>query len=181
MEFVKYPKTPRLFRDIVITEKIDGTNAAISVTEEGEVYAQSRTRLITPDNDNFGFANWVYSTRDVWPDLLGPGLHFGEWWGRGIQRTYGMDTRAFSLFNSHRWADLSARVDGVSVLPVPVLYQGPFSEGQIADEVDRLARYGSRAAPGFPNPEGVIVYHSASRSVYKVLCENDEMPKGQVA
>jgi hypothetical protein len=30
-EFREWPKTPRLFRTIVVTEKIDGTNAAIHV------------------------------------------------------------------------------------------------------------------------------------------------------
>lgn len=77
--FKEWPKTPRLLRDIVITEKIDGTNAAIGIVpaegvivgdpaviteitvDSGEtfaVYAQSRTRLITPgkSTDNYGFA-----------------------------------------------------------------------------------------------------------------------------
>jgi hypothetical protein len=58
-EFKPWPKIARLNRDITITEKIDGTNAAVIVTEEGEVAAQSRTRIITPDADNFGFARWV--------------------------------------------------------------------------------------------------------------------------
>lgn len=31
------------------------------------------------------------------------------------------------------------------------------------------------------NPEGVIVYHSASRSYFKVLLENDAEPKGKAA
>src|SRR5690242_770744 len=57
--FQAWPKIPRLFRRFIITEKIDGTNAAVVVTEDGEVLAQSRTRFITPDSDNFGFAAWV--------------------------------------------------------------------------------------------------------------------------
>jgi hypothetical protein len=28
------------------------------------------------------------------------------------------------------------------------------------------------------NPEGVIVYHSAARQSFKVLLENDHLPKG---
>ena len=31
-EFVEWPKTKRLFRDIVVTEKLDGTNSAIHLT-----------------------------------------------------------------------------------------------------------------------------------------------------
>ncbi len=33
--FKPWPKIPRLRRDIVITEKIDGTNAIIHVAEDG--------------------------------------------------------------------------------------------------------------------------------------------------
>lgn len=29
LEFVEFPKIPRLSRDIIVTEKIDGTNAQI--------------------------------------------------------------------------------------------------------------------------------------------------------
>ena len=58
-EFVEFPKMARLFRDAIITEKLDGTNAAVVVREDGTVYAQSRTRVITPGDDNFGFAYWV--------------------------------------------------------------------------------------------------------------------------
>lgn len=59
IEFTPFPKIARLNRTVVVTEKIDGTNAAVGVTEDGVVYAQSRKRVITPEQDNFGFATWV--------------------------------------------------------------------------------------------------------------------------
>ena len=34
-EFKPWPKTPRWNRQVVITEKIDGTNAAVGFTPEG--------------------------------------------------------------------------------------------------------------------------------------------------
>lgn len=37
IEFQPWPKIARLNREITITEKIDGTNAAVIITEEGEV------------------------------------------------------------------------------------------------------------------------------------------------
>jgi hypothetical protein len=37
---------------------------------------------------------------------------------------------------------------------------------------------GSFAVPGFDKPEGIIVYHTASKQNFKVLIENDHMPKG---
>lgn len=185
IEFEAWPKIPRLNRDIVITEKIDGTNAAVVIAENEwtgnwEIGAQSRTRLITPEQDNHGFAKWV---RDNAPGLiqaLGPGRHFGEWWGQGIQRKYGKDSHRFSLFNTERYdgcwqaANLGS-VPGLGV--VPVLYRGPFNQDAIEDQVERLREGGSVAAPGFMRPEGVIVFHTASRSAFKVTLENDEVPK----
>ena len=54
IEFRAWPKTPRLNgASMVITEKIDGTNACIIVTEDGRrIGAQSRNRLISPGDDN---------------------------------------------------------------------------------------------------------------------------------
>lgn len=90
MEFVEFPKMPRLSRECVITEKIDGTNAQIFIADDCEtMLIGSRTRWITPENDNAGFARWCMEHKE---DLLrlGPGRHFGEWWGQGIQRNYGL-------------------------------------------------------------------------------------------
>ena len=204
-EFVTYPKIARLNREIIITEKIDGTNAAIQVrgmggllpgdpTPEGFrrvssevlVAAQSRTRIITPESDNFGFARWVHEHAAALATLLGYGVHFGEWWGAGVQRTYGLKTKAFSLFNVTRWADVFSdgplMIGGVPVNSVPVLYRGDWiSEGlRFAPEFVRAALRigGSVAAPGFLMPEGIVVFHSASGQLFKATIEKDEKPKG---
>ena len=179
VEFKPWPKIGRLNRDIVITEKIDGTNAAIGILEDGTVYAQSRTRIITPGKmtDNFGFAGWVHDQADLLRDLLGVGLHFGEWWGPGIQRGYGLDHKVFSLFNTARYP----RDFGPDLRVVPILYQGPFLQDAIEAQIDRLALDGSVAAPGFMNPEGIVVYHIATKTMFKVTIEGDESPKGAAA
>ena len=44
--------------EFVGTCKLDGSNAAI-VKQNNIVTAQSRTRVITPTDDNYGFARWV--------------------------------------------------------------------------------------------------------------------------
>jgi hypothetical protein len=197
MEFEAWPKIARLNRDIVVTEKIDGTNAAVIIEEahhsvvpgdpgsvevDGVLYeigAQSRTRLITPEQDNFGFARWVREHQADLVRLLGPGRHFGEWWGSGIQRGYGLPKgeKRFSLFNTERYGPF---VPQVMVNTVPVLYRGPFSEGEIRKALGMLDLKGSRAAPGFMKPEGVVVYHTAARVAFKVTLEGDEAPKGSV-
>ena len=177
IEFKGFPKIPRLFRDISITEKIDGTNAAIIITDEGEVGAQSRNRIITPDADNFGFATWVAEHEDSLLQLLGPGTHYGEFWGKGIQRGYGLQERRFSLFNAVRWADIEEQTDGL-LRPVPVLYEGVFGAGAVDFALNWLKDGGSAAAPGFMKPEGIVVYHAAARQSFKILIENDDQPKG---
>lgn len=182
--FEAWPKTPRLNRSMLVTEKIDGTNGAIIVTDDGRVGAQSRNRLIEPGNDNAGFAKWVYENAGALADTLGPGRHFGEWWGSGIQRGYGLPKgeRRFSLFNAERWqsraGDLTA-VEGLGI--VPVLHRGRFDNAQVDEIVDALRFDGSVAAPGFARPEGVIVYLPAARQGFKVLCENDDIPKALAA
>jgi hypothetical protein len=211
--FSEWPKIPRLKREAVITEKIDGTNAAVIIqrhhfgthidgvpdnarlvllpedvdSEDGLpqyeyiVGAQSRKRIITPDSDNFGFARFVYENADELIRTLGEGYHYGEWWGQGIQRRYDLDHKKFSLFNTGRWdrdeirATKLGQADLLDV--VPVLHRGDFSTEAISTQIERLRTFGSAAAPGFENAEGVVVYHSQSRSYYKVLLENDEVSK----
>lgn len=186
-EFSAWPKTTRLFRDITISEKIDGTNAAIHIVENPElpgtyaIQAQSRNRLIYPgkSTDNYGFAAWVSDNAAQLIELLGAGLHFGEWWGQGIGRGYDQSGRNFSLFNTDKHRDLDSAVGGVTVRPVPVLYRGPFSASVIRSALEELSVLGSFAAD-FPNPEGVCVFHSASRTVYKVTLDGNDAGKWEV-
>lgn len=170
--FEEFPKIARLSREIIVTEKIDGTNAQIEILDDGQILTGSRTRYITPDDDNFGFAAWVADNADELRQL-GTGRHFGEWWGSGIQRRYGVPDKRFSLFNAVRWGDVRPECCRV----VPVLYRGPFDTAAIDDCIARLASSGSVAAPGFMKPEGVIVYHAASRTMFKKTLERDSEPK----
>jgi len=206
MDFIEFPKIPRLSREVVVTEKIDGTNAQINIlelatddptllTEEQSklliaakgpevtgagwryIFAGSRSRWITRKADNYGFANWVAENADtLWQ--LGPGSHFGEWWGKGIQRNYSMTEKRFSLFNVHRWGETRPACCHV----VPTLYKGPLEEHGIMKGVknalSRLQNEGSVAAPGFMNPEGIVVFHAQAKVLFKKTLEKDEEPKG---
>lgn len=195
VEFVEFPKMPRLSREIIVTEKIDGTNAQVFIApgapgQPGAVatwfdeatatdmvmYAGSRSRWITRDADNFGFAAWVHDHADELAKL-GPGSHFGEWWGAGIQRRYGLSEKRFSLFNVDRWGDERPSCCHV----VPVLYRGVFDTSAINLALELLAANGSVASPGFMDPEGVVVFHLAGRVGFKKTIHKDDVPKGQAA
>lgn len=206
--FEAFPKIARMRRNIVVTEKIDGTNAQIYIADGVDLdqvkndpyclgtkwnsdgsflamYAGSRNKWVAPEGtyglekgcDNFAFGKFV---KENMGDLfkLGPGRHFGEWWGQGIQRKYGIDCKRFSLFNAHRWTH-NEKPECCDV--VPTLYSGPWSDLEIADTLKYLRYYGSQAATGFMNPEGVVIYHEALRSSFKITLKNDEKPKSQVA
>lgn len=170
-KFVAFKKIPRLFREVIITEKIDGTNASILITEDGRIKAGKRTSWITPQADNFGFAKWVEANKD---ELLkmGPGRYYGEWYGAGIQRTYGLQEKRFALF---RYPEVY-KPECVQV--VPVLYTGPFNTGTVQHVLTDLAIKGSTLVPGFMKPEGIIIFHAASGQLFKSTIENDEKPKG---
>lgn len=179
IEFEEFPKISRWSRDIVITEKLDGTNACVIITADGEIGAQSRTRLITPDDDNYGFAKWVHDNKQTLIEDLGEGRHFGEWWGKGIQRGYNMDRRCFSLFNTVRWLEKSSSFKTENLRVVPEMYNDIFSDEHVYHCLARLAEGGSEAAKGFMRPEGIVIFHTHSRTMFKKTLEKDEKGKGE--
>ena len=168
-EFVEWPKMPRLSRECIVTEKIDGTNAQVLVTVDGRVVAGSRTKYITPENDNAGFAKWVKAHEEELRVGLGVGRHYGEWWGQGIQRNYGLKEKRFSLFNVSRWGEVRPACCGV----VPLLYRGVFDTEKIETQLLRLQELGSVAAPGFMKPEGIVIYHVAGNFGFKKTLDGD--------
>ena len=229
-DFTYYPTTPRLSSGYIITEKLDGSHAAVVIESEawgyspayddpnlvaqvngpelGEggypvvqynLFAQSRNRFITPQADNFGFAAWVKANAEPLVRHLGPGRHFGEWWGHGIQRGYGLPRgeRRFSLFNVTRrnplgsMADLEAHfaappagreplfpdLPELSTVPVISAADNDRSLRAMSHMVDRaLARLslaGSLAAE-FARPEGIVLFHSRSNQVFKAFCDDAE-------
>ena len=175
-EFQAFPKISRRNRTVIITEKIDGTNGIVHISKDGQtITAGSRNRWVTPEKDNAGFAAWVAANAE---DLrkLGPGYHYGEWWGQGIQRRYGMTEKRFSLFNVGRWSDPEIRPACCHC--VPVLGHGFEKDGIVDICMQRLITEGSFAAPGFMDPEGIVVFHTASGQLQKVTIKGDEKPKG---
>lgn len=205
LTFEKWPSIPRWANDTVtITEKIDGTNAAVIILpyhidheplvqdEYAKVYAdggnlptaytfavQSRKRFIKPgkDTDNAGFAGWAFERAPELISTLGYGKHYGEWWGRGIQRGYDLDHKKFSLFSPWRYDTVDAsKVEDLDI--VPTLFSGGV-EGYLAISIilATLEKEGSKAAPGFMRPEGLIVQSALTGAKYKAFTWDDGIPK----
>jgi hypothetical protein len=193
-EFQEFQKIARLKRECMISEKIDGTNAQILITipmaltpadrviathpeTRMVMLAGSRSRYITTTDDNYGFAKWVAAHADeLWS--LGEGHHYGEWWGQGVQRGYGLTEKRFSLFNAWRWNEGNPNRPACCHV-VPNLYTGPFSTDATSTQIERLKTLGSVAAPGFMKAEGIVIYLSAARAYFKQTIEKDDEPKSR--
>lgn len=200
--FEPFPKLTRFSHDWTITEKIDGTNAQILIVSDANpdalplaseemqaaqlgsghgfgIYAGSRNRFLTVGKgDNHSFAQFVQERAPELISTLGEGRHYGEWYGGGIgPRQYGLSKgeKRFALFNASRWTgvELPDRVD-----VVPVLYQGYLEQSRTFDDcLEALRIGGSHIAPGFMNPEGIVMYHGPSRTLFKRTFEYDELGK----
>lgn len=187
-DFHAFPKIPRytkVFGSMAITEKLDGTNACVVIeqideaeilnpeclqhwTDQDDVtwglFAQSRKRMLTPDSDNYGFCRWVVDHAGEL-STLGHGYHFGEWWGGGIQRGYGLDKddKRLSLFNVNRPPETLPPCVG----QVPILARCRFSLSMIEHWMEQLREHGSYAAPGYYDPEGVMCWVDGIRQYVK--------------
>lgn len=178
--FESFPKIERLKKamTVIATEKIDGTNAQIYIDPEtSEMFCGSRNRWLTPDDDNFGFARWCYENKTELAKL-GPGRHYGEWFGSGIQRGYGLKEKRFYLFDSGRWTNPENNKPACcGTVPILAIREG-FTE---ALEMALIAlKGGSVAVPGWDKPEGVVLKHPRMHICYKWTYEGDR-PKYEVA
>ena len=83
--------------------KLDGTNAGIQIASDGRVIAQSRNNIITPEDDNHGFAKWLDERKSYFSSLA-RSKHmtiYGEFVGKGIQSGTSVSTlpnRVFVVF-----------------------------------------------------------------------------------
>jgi len=166
--FVGWPKIPRWENEKwTYTEKIDGTNACVAIHNDGTYHCQSRSRIITPENDNFGFATWV-SNNESEVLKLGPGYHYGEWAGLGIQRGYDAKEKTFFLFDQLRWKK-------EELLPTNVVRLVPGFGGSETPErtLEDFIEHGSSLAyPGYNRPEGLIMRSSLDRGrLYKLIID----------
>ena len=204
IEFTEFDKISRLNREVIVTEKIDGTNGQVHIRSmkgldpafpgsglemgydtqieiNGEphlIRAGSRNRWVLHlgSDDNNGFGRWVHQHAHELA-ALGAGAHFGEWWGSGIQRKYGLSEKRWSLFNVGRWND---ETKPACCHVVPIVARGVGFD-QVYDAIGLLKEGGSVAAPGFMKPEGVVAFHTHSRTLFKMTIEKDTEHKWERA
>lgn len=130
----------------------------------------SRSRWIAPGNDNYGFAEMVYANKQEFINKLGPGRHYGEWAGPGINSGEGLKQKVFVLFD--HWRYPADRPLPPNTVIVPVLYEGQFDLSQVEKAMTELKTNGSKLVPGFMRPEGVVVRIKGER--YKVVFQAED-------
>lgn len=125
-EWAEYHNTPPRKRKYLGTVKIHGTNAGITMTRAGEILYRSRSRFITPEDDNYGFARAMSIHEGEICDALSPYAQagdvtvFGEWCGAGIQSNVGVSALekmmvVFAMRVGDNWQE-PCRIAGFSVL-----------------------------------------------------------------
>ena len=77
----------------------------------------------------------------------------------------GLNEKRFYLFNTRRFAGAEFKTKGLGV--VPVLYEGPFSHEAVMNAEKDLRTKGSKAAPGFMNIEGLMIFFQHSGNMLK--------------
>lgn len=135
-----------------------------------QIFVGSRNRWITPEDDNYGFASFVYDNAKEFVDKLGVGQYFGEWAGPGINSGEGLTQKTFVLFDF--WKFPQERLLPPQTTVVPVLYQGVLDLTQVDAVLNDLKTNGSRLVPGFMRTEGIVVSINGVR--YKHVFEAEE-------
>jgi hypothetical protein len=178
--FKGFPKIARLTREVVVTEKLDGTNILFYIDEDRNLFIGSRRQWLSEHNENHGAWHWAMERKEELL-TLGTGYHYGELIGKSIQRGYGLQEKRVYLFNTSRWIKDRTQqpMEKQEYCPscchvVPILYRGEFDTACIETTLLNLKQVGSIAAPGFMNPEGIVIFHSASGTYFKKTLENDE-------
>lgn len=161
--FPKYPKTLRYENlRVVITEKIDGTNGLIEISPDGVRFG-SRNCYLNEHKDNYGFFNFFSQFENRIMESFSPeydGLvHiYGEWFGAGIQRTYGLKEKYFMPFSPY-WANTLIEVGVPNIVPPYQFYAGKMDSVREEMAFQTLKEEGSQLVPGWKRPEGIIIHY----------------------
>lgn len=176
----------------VITTKLDGTSAVISL-EDGKLQVGSRRRVITLGDDNAGCANYVYANKKFLDYLHKYPNHilYGEFLVKHHIKTYRADAwKKFYTFDvydkvTERYIPYEEWINyvkefGIEYIPAIAIIDKP-TEDDIAKLVDKSV-YLNNGNPGegivihavdFINKYGKTVFAKVVRSEYKQKPKND--------
>ena len=168
-EYCAYYNTPLPTITFEGTVKLHGTNAAVGITKDGSLFCQSRSRIITPEDDNFGFANFVKHNEGYFLNLLGyicakaeveSCIVYGEWCGANIQKGVALSDldKMFVAFYAEGY-------DNEVSIPLDIQY------------VDFDHRYGVYSVYDFPTYSHSVDFSNPERSVNMLASITEEVER----
>ena len=182
--FQNFPDVLSVGEDVVITEKIHGTNCRVGLvqTDEGLVWMAGshntrRRELDTKGNTSLYWKPLVNSIGDL-RGLIEDLQHdrsavavivFGEIYGPGIQdMQYGglVEFRVFDISVNGdylNWFDVRYICGIYGVETVPILYSGPFTKAVLMDRTDGPTAVCEEVVSKFKGREGCVVKPLAER------------------
>ena len=140
--------------------KLHGTCAGVVVEKNGNVSYQSRERIITPEDDNAGFARWASSI--PFSKLVQEDYNVvvcGEWAGSGIQKSVAVSQigkKIFAVF-ALLFVDDDGKVVRSEFEPEMISYWAPWAENIRHSDVLVL--------PWYKNDYSVTISFSSEASV----------------
>lgn len=162
-----FPKIPRLQKvNVVITEKLDGTNAVIWLSpDKSEMKVGSRNRWVGDSKleDNSGFYQFCQENKEYLMRLH-PGFNYGEFMGPKIQgNRYELEKKELYLFDTRRAGEFE---DTNTIKVVPHLMTTPLD-----DLPEHLSKYNNMKSTLNPkaNAEGVMLYFTELNKYIKVI------------
>lgn len=119
-----------IIKKAVGTEKIHGTNGSVAYSNKDGLIPQSKSKILTINEDNAGFAFFVEKNKDIFQSLINKVIEreninadentiviYGEWAGKGIQKgmaynkldkffvIFGVKIKPFDEEKSSYWVD----------------------------------------------------------------------------
>ena len=193
MSTVNYNSFPSIERleniYCIISEKIDGTNGLIEINETNVRFG-SRNRYVFFNDDNAGFANFFrdYEARfkdaakDIITDESYPLRIYGEWFGCGIQRNYGLKDKffmPFHLFYSKKLIEYQIP----NIVTPNIMYAGKFSIEVVDACMQQLKLDGSGVVKNYKQPEGIVIffpkYNFRLKETFDGAKWKDALPKSE--
>lgn len=167
-----FPKIPRVNNvNVIITEKLDGTNGVIWVSEDKQHFKfGSRNKWVGyGKDDNAGFYQFCMDNVDLL-ERLDPGYHYGEFVGPGIQSNkYGLTEKMFYFFDTR----LKNRFEDSKVLhTVPLV-----AVCDLRDIPQFLPLQGTKSAIGNTTVEGYMLFIPEAMKYIKCVYEKNRGEK----
>lgn len=200
-----FPSNQKIFYRSKV--KLHGSNTAV-YRVGSEIICQSRTSILTSEDDYAGFAKFIESSKTYWLNIAENLVVYGEWVGPGIQDSVAVSSipdKAFCVFAAREMGDQGRIIDepdalseickdipGVYILPwYPMVVSIDFglSDSDLQNEVDRINSAVFEIEKEDPwvkqtfgisgTGEGLVFYPNIENNSYESFCNYVFKCKGE--